>query len=516
MTVPRFFHRIHDAIEPLLRSPLSLEEHLSARRIVISTDETAASEPSLLAGFMLLVNLCARIYPRIDVHAPERLAREAEVLIRSINPLCEINGAGSHDLAHTIAWNTDCPESDVHVSISGWNVLVGHCLPSVDSPNILASLAGGAVGASELFRHVFASALAVGPPTVSGCFNILTLDESERPDLPELPSELDFGEVRLVGAGAIGQAFVYTLGRIHAQGKLVVIDPEIVTLSNLQRYVLTTDSDEGRSKVDVVKAALQASALTVNAVNEIWSANHAKNAHRVCVALDTEAGRIALQAGLPKLIYNAWTQPADLGWSRHESFGDEPCLACLYWPQGRRPGRHELIANTIRQHPLRVLGYLTSNVTVDAPLSPSQVPNISEHPLPSESAEWTQRSLLDDIASHLRLEPEQQHEWHGKLLDDLYREGICGGAILNAAGPVPTEVRVPLAHQSALAGIMLATTLVVSASPKLQPFRTVQPEARLDVLQPLPQVHVRPRMKTPGCICSDNDYGERYRQKWLR
>ena len=47
--------------------------------------------------------------------------------------------------------------------------------------------------------------------------------------------------------------------------------------------------------------------------------------------------RIGIQAGLPLRIYNAFTGPLDLGWSRHERFGDEPCLACLYWPTGTFP-----------------------------------------------------------------------------------------------------------------------------------------------------------------------------------
>ena len=50
------------------------------------------------------------------------------------------------------------------------------------------------------------------------------------------------------------------------------------------------------------------------------------------VALDSPEARIAVQASLPGPLYNAWTHPADVGWSRHERFGEDPCLACLYWP----------------------------------------------------------------------------------------------------------------------------------------------------------------------------------------
>jgi len=69
----------------------------------------------------------------------------------------------------------------------------------------------------------------------------------------------------------------------------------------------------------------------------------------VLAALDTPEARIAVQAGLPEHVYNAWTQPADLGWSRHEAFGTQPCLVCLYWPDRRQPSQHELIADALGQ-----------------------------------------------------------------------------------------------------------------------------------------------------------------------
>jgi hypothetical protein len=55
---------------------------------------------------------------------------------------------------------------------------------------------------------------------------------------------------------------------------------------------------------------------------------------RVLLAVDSAADRIAAQAALPRWIANAWTQPENIGVSRHSFLGEAPCVACLYMPQG--------------------------------------------------------------------------------------------------------------------------------------------------------------------------------------
>jgi hypothetical protein len=68
------------------------------------------------------------------------------------------------------------------------------------------------------------------------------------------------------------------------------------------------------------------------------------------------------------------------------------------------------------------------------------------------------------------------------------------------------EAMVPLAHQSALAGVMLAASMLVAADPALRELRAEAVEARVDLLRGFPQVLPRPRQLTSGCICSDPDY----------
>jgi hypothetical protein len=405
------------------------------------------------------------------------------------------------------------------VAPSGWEVLID--LPEAqgtNDTNMLAALAGAAIAASELFRQIFAEFLSNGrTQPAPGRFNVLTHAPTSA-ELPDLPSDIALGRVHLVGAGAVGQAAAYALARVSATGTLVVVDPETVTLSNLQRYVLTMDGDLGKSKCTIIERAFgKTRKIQTVCVESEWSIGQAetRNAEIVCAAVDTEDARIAIQASLPRAVYNAWTQPDDIGWSRHERFGKTPCLACLYWPTGPRPSYHENVARSIRQHELRVLAYLSTKLPVDSPVMVDQIPKLPQYPIPSEAASWAKRSLLDDIAVELGAEPQDLARWKGRLLSDLYRDGICGGALVRKqTGEVPVEMAVPLAHQSVLAGIMLATALLAAARPELRRHRNAAIDSRLDLLAGFPQISARPRQRTPGCLCSDADFVESYDKKW--
>lgn len=522
MSLPRFFSRVNDSIGPLLTARADVGPFLAEKSVSIQAPTDLEQHHLHVAGFLLVVNLCARLYPRIHVSASPRVIAEARALALQINPACDVaSGYRTTADGPTLAWccSNSTPSADtIVIAPVGWEVLID--LPdsgAIHNTNMLASLAAAAIGAGALFRRVFAGLLAHGREGAEpGRFNVLTHAPTDA-TLPDLPPDIPLGRVHLVGAGAIGQAAIYALARISATGTVTIIDPERITLSNLQRYILTLDADEGRSKCDIAERALLGTRLECVVLEGEWSTHllDTASAEVICAAVDTEDVRIALQASLPRRVYNAWTQPADIGWSRHEQFGTEPCAACLYWPTGPRPSYHELVARALRQHQLRVLAHLSFRVPVDIPLQAGQLPQLQDIPAPPEASSWLDRSLLGDVAIDLEIPAQSLSSWRGRSIQDLYREGICGGALIRAnTTDIPTEMAVPLAHQSVLAGIMLATQLVVAAHPELLPYRSENVEARLDLLAPFPQIAARPRQSTPGCICRDPDFVGRYRTKW--
>ena len=518
MSLPRFFSRIDDSLGPLLMAATNVRELLSSKSVLLEASDNLPRHPLHRAGFLLLVNLCARLYPAIRISAPAALVEDAKALALQINPSCEIV-VGRGRTSGVVAWCCVGSGSEaITVAPAGWDVLVDLPRASQIQPtNMLTSLAAGAIGAAELFRQVFAEYLPKPRTGASpGTFNVLTHAPTSEL-LPELPSDIALGRVHLVGAGAVGQAAVYTLARVSATGVITVVDPEDISLSNLQRYVLALDADVGADKCSLIERHLRPTRIEVVSVRSAWSADspETKNAEVICAAVDSEETRIGIQASLPRRVYNAWTQPSDVGWSRHERFGVDPCAACLYWPTGSRPSYHELVARALRQHELRVIAYLTLKLPVDQPLDAAQIPTLAQYPRPGGAGAWTERSLLDDVSEALGVDATDVQQWQGRPLSELYREGICAGALIRKQrSELPVEVAVPLAHQSVFAGVMLATQLLVAARPELVPYRNPFIEARLDLLSGLPQVIARPRQRTPNCICSDTDFQEAYRAKW--
>ena len=515
MTLPRFHSRISNALGPLVAQPHNLLEFLKNRSVCLRAAGFVADDASHRAGFLLVANLSSRLYARIRVDAPSELADEVAALILSINPNCEVDCSGKQSDAELI-WDNKAKADISKVTIfpEAWSVHID-APGSVDrGTNPLSALAAAAIGTGELFKAVFSPFLLTGRATPSPSrFDLLEINGSS---IPPLPAEIAVGRIHLAGVGAIGQAFVHALSYLPAAGTLVLVDPESIDVFNLQRYILAADSDVGASKCEIAARALSNSRLKTESIQNAWGENGlTTDAECVCTALDTSAARIAVQAGLPKRVYNAWTQPADTGWSRHEQFGAEACLACLYVPTGSRPSQHELISQALKQSALRVLAYLIFRVPVDQPLQTSQIPKLPNLPTPVEAPSWAERSILFDIVESLELDQDAALIWKGREISALYREGICGGTIVSdRVGELSREVIVPLAHQSALAGTMLATNLVVSCCPDLLRHRPQEIEGRLNVLSDLRQVTARPRQRTPGCICSDPFFLTRYSEKW--
>lgn len=522
MRLPRFFDRTTDALMTVIPGAAreQLVTLLGAQPINLVASENVAHDETLSAGYLFAANLASRLYPRIALSAPRELLLRTVDLVKSINPSADIEEPA--DRGVTLIYGRGEPDSRaVVVNANGWNASVDLKLDDQphQTPAIPAAMAAGAMGIGEVFRTVFADFLPKGRrgPEPGG-FNLITLDAHSQ--VPAAPSHaIDIGAVHLVGAGAIGQSCVATLKAMSLRGRIVAIDPEDISLSNLQRYVLTDDSSPGLSKTAMVADALDGTALSVQQVTAAWQSEPelVSSAERALVAVDSERDRMQLQASLPRRIYNAYTQPHDLGWSRHEVFGaSEPCLACLYWPRERKASRNKLVADSLGINEIRALAYLLiPNITVDQPLPAEWLAGLPTPPSREDIALWSTQSLLAQLAAAWRVARTELEQWEGRTLDALYREGICGGLLLSFldSGPVGEAV-VPMAHQSALAGVMLATQLIASVDPELRVLRPWFTEGRYDVLAPPKQQPARPRESSPGCICRDTDFVAVWTDRW--
>ncbi len=472
-----------DAIQGLGYS--SLRERMDHESVALAFDHSCVGTEGATT-VELLTNLVARLYPRIAIvpldAQSEQKADGLVALARAINPAIAIENA-SGATRTVVVGSTSLRTCTVYVGSDGWTALVSRDEPVGvgRSANPFGAALAACVGAGCLFADVFEDVVPRGPER-SLRWRIL--------DAAAFPSSVEFHDAFLVGVGAVGSSAAWSLAHVpQISGVLHVVDPERVELSNLQRYVIPADSDVGDLKVDLAARALRSTALDVRRHAHSWAAVVDGLQHRiglVAVAVDSERARREVQASLPRYILNAWTQPGDLGVSRHEFVGNDACLMCLYLPSGAVPSEDAQIAAAIGLP--EALIEVRQRLHANAPLD---------------------RAFLSRIAAARGVSTEGLIAFEGRQLREFYVEAVCGGVILRLGGTGGTESRdaaTPLAHQSAAAGVLLAAELVGKASGLLKAPPPVS--TRYNVLRPLAApVDVNAAKDGTGkCICRDPDF----------
>lgn len=465
---------------------------LTAIPVGISVASDAPPEGAALAE--LVVRITARLYPKLAlVGEPSAIAHLAE-LARAINPGIEL--LSESPLGIAVGGGAPFVKT-IHVGSDGWIGLVSdhERQPVGTTDNPFGPGVAACLGVAALFRAMFLPDRGSGEGTTR--FSALSADDAQGlPDVAPPPWSLD-GEGVLVGAGAVGQGALWALSRAPLSGRLHVVDMEVVELSNLQRYVLTERSDEGREKVDI--ASELTSSLELVAHPQDLASFLGQGGYRwdaMLLALDNARDRIGAQASLPRFIANAWTQPGDLGVTSHSRFGgDGACVACLYMPDGPRKNEDELVAETLGVPHL--LQQIRTLLGTGQPID---------------------RGLLEAVADAVGQPLDRMLPFERRTLRELYVEGFCGGAAIpiGEAGRLQSaaqDVHVPLAHQSALAGILLAAALVRRGACGGE---ALTHAIRVDVLRP-PGTFLRQplRARRDGrCICDDPDFVAAYQQKY--
>lgn len=443
------------------------------------------------ASLDLLVRLLARLYPRLVIRSErgESIAADASELARRINPRVDLeDGPPTVEIVIGRTRKRSPALRRIYVGSDGWTARVSTSQPQACGRSDIPIGAGVAacLGAANLFRHAFLPE----PMLDTGAEFSPLLDGELRGAHRILNGSL--GELVLAGAGAIGNAAAWVLSRVTMDGRLTVVDHERVDLGNLQRYVLAEASD-----VDAVKPTLLmryfngpvvATSHDFTLAEYLQATGH--RTERLLLALDSARDRRAAQASLPRWVANGWTQPGDLGVSTH-NFLSGACVNCLYLPEHASQNEDAIIAEAFG--------------------IPSQLMQIR---VLLHQNEGMPRDVLEAIAAARQIPLDRLLPFEGRPVRSLYTEGFCGGAVipLGQVGTPRSDVHVPLAHQSAMAGVLLAAAAIRNALGGAVGSSITQ----VDVLKPLPASHTRPAAKDPRgiCICQDDDYRTAYEQKY--
>ena len=492
MAIPDYFERNAIAISQAISGldEQRLESTLSKVCIGVTIGHDATGNEGR-AIVDLLVRLLARLYPKISIRAEQDkdFADEASALASRINPRIDTSGKPTIEIVIGLTSLRQSAPQRIFAGSNGWDATISTSRSQEcgNSKNPFGAGVAACLAAANLFRQIFLPGVQLDQDSK---FSILNTDQTGS-TTEEIKGNL--GNMVLAGAGAIGNAAAWALARTPIKGSIAIVDHESVDLGNLQRYVLTERDDEGKPKAEFVvrkfNGVLRAIAYECELAEFLQQKRH--KVDRLLLALDSAYHRRAAQASLPRWIANAWTQPGDLGVSTH-NFLDGACVYCLYLPNGNSKNEDEIIAESfgVPDRLIQIRDLLYKN-------------------------EGIPRDLLEAIATARDIPLERMLPFEARQVRTLYSEGFCGGAVIPLAqiGSPAGDVHVPLAHQSALAGVLLAAAGVQNAldGSAVGSFIT-----QFDVLKSQPKFHVYQAAKDPReiCICQDKDYRETYKKKY--
>lgn len=501
MAVASYFDRIALGASALIQGfdLAAFKAVLDAETVGIGFDAAGVSSPEGICTLDLSCNLIARMYPRLvllpqdaaaEVHA-QRLALDARATNVNIDVHVLPPGAPPPKGRYLVVGSTRLPSpaESIYIGADRWVALASTTspMPVGASQNAFGAAAAACIGAAMVFRRIF---LESAQPLVDFNLRLSVLDPSPSASILLNPPDesLDLGELYLIGAGAIGNGFLWALARTAGiSGTLHVVDGETCVAHNAQRYVLMRESDSDLAKTQL---ALREFAAGRNMVSPqlhplrwgefLSSLPEFPRLDRLAVAVDTAKDRIGIQASQPRRVFNAWTQVGDLGVSRHGR-DSGACLACLYLPREKTKSLSHLVAEAIglpAEEPLvRLLLFNGQGVPVH---------------------------LLERVAAALNVPADELRQFAGQPLINFYSEAVCGGLMLRLGATSQTPTQVPMAFQSALAGVLLASAVAADAlgvGPR-QGTKTV-----LDITRPLQGDSLVPiGIAGPNCICQDADF----------
>jgi len=507
MALPTYFERNAEAAATLIQGfdPVFVAERLEVEVIGIIFDAAAAASTESRAALDMIVRLTARIYPTLAIvglRAPSTYVAQLKRLAKSINPRIDLLDRMENATRIAVFGETQVPTvrkavgSTWFVGSDNWFMRLSRNAPvgAGNSANPLAAGAASCVAAANVFRAIFATELGKDLLDDELWFSLLDMREVDSASANPQLTRLVLRDVHLAGAGAIGNGFLWALSRLTWRGTLHIVDPETITDSNLQRYVMAVASDRGKTKA--IRSASwmpRAKGRTVESRVMDWATHISAQQHvadTVVSALDSARVRIEVQASLPRQVFNGWTQGGEAGVSRHRFLGTMACLACLYLPHGSALNEDQMVARALKL--------------------PDDEPTVRDIRQRLQQNKPTERAYLERIAAASGAPIGKLLAYENQPLSSLYVGGVCGGAIMEFhAAALDAHADVPMAFQSAFAGIALAAELA-------RPTRLPHTVTQIDLLGTFPPRPGRNQEKstTPPCICVDEDFIDVYRAKY--
>lgn len=376
--------------------------------------------------------------------------------------------------------NTSAGREQLYANYSGWKVHVSTAPPDdeEDNPavNPVTSLLVAGLVVSEAFRRKLGDKTPFKPS--DGWVGTLPMTSG----LPDLPASLDFKDQRVawVGCGSISFAALRALDGVRqVKGKVDLIDPSNINLSNCKKYICLSKVDRGKGKAHTVAQMLRSRGIDARpfpiSLNQYGQLVGFKIPLAICAA-DTSVVRRDLQAKLPKTVLNSWTGSSELslftGVSRHSFDGVEECLNCAYWEDVEGKANLVDVAMSSGSDSMKLFSALREG-----------------EPFPHTLGAPTSREVrfLDGYANACEVARVQ-------------------------VGSVRREYSVPFV--AAIGGALLALSIIIEGS-DLQPSNWLHGQRLGFAMGPrFSSVHKEPMAAREECICRDPLYRREYARMW--
>ena len=511
MAIAKYFTKNALAIQQVLKKSSfeEIEKILENHIIEIAFDDicyTAEGNSSL----DLAIKLICRLYPKIKITPlSENAAKLAGSLVetaRNINSNIEVT-----DLESTVSLvigNTPITRKGTLVFYIGSDTWIAKLSTNspVGSQNSNLPFAAGfaaCLAAANIFRFVFRPFLKNVKFDEEIQFSLIHLCSDSNSHNNAMVTIEDLGYITVLGLGAIGNGITWALSQMkNTEGKITIIDPEVLEQSNLQRYIESLEHDIDEPKINIVERSLSKTKFKVNPYKGTWQdflsiTKQWKNDFVLC-ALDTARDRIFLQTSLPNKIINGFTDEGMFGISRHLDFIKEPCIGCLYIPTEKKMSYSEEVAHNLGiskdERIVREYLYFDKLITLE---------------------------FIQLIAVANGIEISKLEQFIGLPTSTFYSKFVCGGIMLGLTKENEMQqikVETPLAFQSAMAGILVVAELIVnkynlraSSNKGISHFYPLNPIVK-DVN---PYHHSVVKNKAGNCICGDDYFTTAYKTKYF-
>ena len=390
-------------------------------------------------------------------------------------------------------------KNPLYVGSDGWS-----CYLSKEKPcpwkaadyNSLSSMFAGSLAVGEVFKALLPEIPSKKISTLE--YDLITHGAAKQPVLqPKIPEIIHINDLLLVGCGAIGQAFCYALKfASKISGRIELVDNEVLDKSNEQRYFGAFEEQRGLHKTVVLanflsegNPALSTIIFPTKYEDYANGTSYSPAREEVVSVVDNVWTRLNIQAGMPKTLWNGWTDvnkgTLRYGLAKHLILGEYECLGCSYYPSGDSPSQMDL----------NVLLTGFAREEIKQKLQQNAICTLQDIQSVSSKSGIPIQQLLPNI---------------DKPFQDLLH-GNCGVFTVRNLGH---DAVAPAPHVPVLCGILLATQVILKRLELPSNPITINSSADFDAFG-IPTTNcIIKKQKNSKCFCSDPIYQNAYKEKW--